>query len=139
ELSPNKTVVNFSYRFATAGDYAVQVRLDPDALELDDARSAVVTVKDHVPLLLVNGKPAPEPYDRATEWLTDALNPYKSGQPPRTVSARPRVVSTAQFADRNLTDLAGYDCIYLCDVPRLDSAEVRRLENHLQRGGGVVF
>jgi hypothetical protein len=131
--------VSFPYRFTTPGDYAVQVRLENDGLELDDVRTVVVSVKDTVPVLLVNGKPAAELYDRATEWLKDALNPFVEQVTPRNIPARPKVVSEAQFADAGLGDLSLYDCAFICDVGRLSQGEIRRLETHLQKGGGVVF
>jgi hypothetical protein len=139
DLAPGRNIVSFSHKFTAPGDYAVQVRLDGDALELDDSRTMIVTAKDNVPVMLVNGKPAAEPYDRATEWLADALNPFRQGQAPRDVSARPKVVTESQFADAALGDLTPYDCVFLCDVPRFTSSEVHRLEAHLHRGGGVVF
>ena len=42
---------------------------------------------------------AAELYDRATEWLHDALNPYQTGLVPRNIPARPHVFSETQFAD----------------------------------------
>jgi hypothetical protein len=140
DVSPGQTVtLTFPHKFTTPGDYGVQVRLEGDALDLDDTRSAIVSVKDTVPVMLVNGKPAVEFYDRATEWLKDALNPFSRGLVPRQVAARPRVVSESQFADVGAGDLTTYDCIFLCDVARLAAGEVHRLEAHLRRGGGVVF
>lgn len=140
-VPPGKTgvAVSFSYKFPNPGDYVVQVRLENDVLELDDVRSFVVAVKDQVPVMLVNGKPAVELYDRATEWLRDALNPFQGGPVPRNLPARPRVVSDAQFADATLGDLTPFDCVFLCDVARLTEGEVSRLETHLRRGGGVVI
>ncbi|HTU19616.1 MAG TPA: VWA domain-containing protein, partial [Gemmataceae bacterium] len=131
--------VTFTYKFPTAGDYVLVVQVVHDDLELDDMRSAVVTVKNTVPVLLVNGKPALEAFDRASEWLRVALNPYDEGAAPPTVAARPKVLSLSQFADEGLGDLTPYDCVFLCDVPRFSLAEVRRLENHVRRGGSVVF
>jgi hypothetical protein len=145
DLDPSQSVtVTFPHRFATPGHYALQVRLEhdrpgDDALSLDDVRTVVVSVKDTVPVMLVNGKPAAVVYDRATEWLKDALNPFAAEQAPRHVAARPRVLSEAQFSDAGLGSLVPYDCVFLCDVARLTATEVHRLETHLQRGGGVVF
>jgi hypothetical protein len=139
DLLPGQNVVSFPHKFTTPGDYAVQVRVENDALELDDTRTVVLRVKDNVPVVLVNGKPAAEIYDRATEWLSDALNPFQGGTAPREFAARARVVTESQFADAGLGDLTPYDCVFLCDLARLDAAEVRRLEAHLHRGGGVVF
>src|SRR5262249_48656381 len=139
DLAPGHNAVTFPYRFRLPGDYLVQVRLEKDALDLDDTRAVMVTAKDNVPVMLVNGKPAVELYDQATEWLKDALNPFQTGLVPRDIPARPRIVSEAQFSDAALGDLTPYDCVFLCDVPVLDAGEVRRLETHLHRGGGVVF
>jgi len=139
DLPPGQTTVTFPYRFRTPGEYAVQVRLENDALDLDDTRTVIVTVKDDIPVMLVNGKPAVELYDQAAEWLKDALNPFRTGLVPRDVPARPKVVSQSQFSDAALGDLTPFDCVFLCDVPLLDASEVRRLETHLRRGGGVVF
>jgi hypothetical protein len=139
DLAPGQNVVNFTYQFSAPGDYAVQVRLENDRLALDDSRIVVVTAKENMPVMLVNGEPAPEPYDRATEWLFDALNPFQTGAVPRNLPARPKVVTEAEFADAALGDLTRYECVFLCDVARLSAAEVSRLESHLRRGGGVVF
>jgi hypothetical protein len=134
-----RKTVSFSHQFATAGTYALQVRVEPDDLEVDDARTAVVTVKDTVPVLLVNGKTAvTDRFDKATEYLRVALNPYARGREPKTAPIRPRVVSPTQFSDPAETNLLPYDCVFLCDVGRLGTNEIGRLEAHLRRGGGLV-
>ncbi|HXG09300.1 MAG TPA: VWA domain-containing protein [Gemmataceae bacterium] len=139
-VGPGPNTVAFPYKFPRPGDYVVQVRLEGDALEPDDVRSAVITVKDAVPVLLVNGKPdAAEVYDRATEWLLDALNPFVKGPVPGNIPARPRVLKPREFSDAGLGDLTPYDCVFFCDVRGFDPPEVRRIETHLRRGGGVVF
>ena len=46
DLPPGQSTVTFPHRFRTPGEYAVQVRLENDALELDDTRTVIVTVKD---------------------------------------------------------------------------------------------
>jgi hypothetical protein len=130
---------SFSLKFPSAGEYAVQVRANNDSLELDDERTIIVSVKDTVPVMLVNGKPAVELYDRATEFLSDALNPFQGMVSPRNFPARPKILSESSFADAGQGDLTPYDCVFLCDVPRLGQAEIKRLEAHLRRGGGVVI
>ncbi len=140
DIAPSQTTaVHFNHKFSQPGEYAVQVRIENDALDLDDGRSAVITVKEAVPVMLVNGKAAPEPLERATEFLHLALNPYEKEPAPRGFPIRPKVVSESQFGDAGLGDLTGFDCVFLCDVARLSLAEVRRLETHLASGGGVVF
>src|SRR5262249_50557989 len=57
-LERGQNIVSFPYKFTSPGEYVVQVRLEGDALDLDDARAVVVQVRETVPVLLVNGKPA---------------------------------------------------------------------------------
>jgi hypothetical protein len=139
DLAPGQNQVVFNHKFMTPGDYAIQIRLDADAIEPDDSRTVIVTVKDNVPVMVVNGKPAPELYDQATDYLMAALNPFQATLSPKNVPARPVMVSEAKFADASLGALNEFDCVFLCDVARIGSGEVKRLEAHLERGGGVVF
>lgn len=131
--------VAFSYRFPAPGDYVVQVQAAADDLPLDDRRGAIVRVRDTVPVLLVNGKPANELFDRATQWARVALSPYEEGTAlPPTAVFRPRVLTQAQFSNDRDGDLSDYDAVFLCDVPQVTDAEARRLEAHVRRGGAVV-
>jgi hypothetical protein len=141
QVSPGRAgqTVAFAHKFATPGDYAVQVRLENDVLDLDDFRTIIVTVKDTLPVMLVNGKPAVDEYDRATAYLRDALQPVENRAGLLESPVRPKVVSETQFSDAALGDLTPFDAVFLCDVSRISGAEVRRLETHLKRGGGVIF
>jgi hypothetical protein len=140
DLQPGeRRTVHFTHRFGAPGTYALQVRLEGDDLEPDDARAVILTVKDTIPVLLVNGKPAADPYERATEYLRLALNPYPSGSDPKFAPLRPKVISAAQFVDTSDAELSAFDCIFLCDVPGFGGGELRRLERQLQRGGGLIF
>jgi hypothetical protein len=148
--------VNFRKIFKDAreselpGDYAVQVRVEPDDLEVDDSRTVIVPVKAGLPVLLVNGKPSPtgEHRDNASYYLYAALNPFElhnADRPeekipvPAFAPARVAEKSESQFSDAGAGDLKDYDLVFLSDVPRLSSLEVRRLETHLRRGGGLVI
>jgi hypothetical protein len=138
DLQLGQNSVQFVHKFTTPGQYAIQIRLENDAIDLDDSRTAVIDVKKSLPVMVVNGKPAGDPYEGASEWLLDALNPFGPGAAPVNAPARPRVFTEAEFADPVLSDLANYECVYLCDVPRLTAAEAARLDVHLRRGGGLV-
>jgi hypothetical protein len=133
-----QVTVNFAHKFTAAGTYAVQVAIDADELRQDDSRTVIVTVKDHVAVLVVDGKPSPQRFDRAGEYLAFALNPWPANKAPAFAVLRPKVVSLAQFSDANQTRLGDYDCVFLCDVGPLAAGEVRRLEGHVRKGGGLV-
>src|SRR5262249_26388477 len=138
-LNRGPNTVTFQHKFTSDGEYVVQVRVEPDALEVDDARSFLVSVKKDVPVMVVNGKPAVEAFDRASEWLRLALNPFDAVPTAGIVPARPKVLSVKEFNDAGLGDLTPYDCIYFGGVPTFPPAEVHRIEMHLRRGGGAVF
>ena len=127
-------------KFPKAGTYAVQVRLQgADKLDVDDVRTVVVTVKENIPVLLVNGKLAPDRFDRATEYLRLALNPFPPGSDEKNAPIRPKVINQKTFAEMTDDDLQDYDCIFWCDVAQFGSADLRRMEAHVRRGGGLVF
>src|SRR5262249_52496867 len=129
----------FAWNFKSAGEYLIQVRLEPDALEADNICSLTLSVRDTIPVLLVNGKPAVERLEQATAWLAEALYPFPEGTNIAAHRGRPQVMTDAQFATMAFDDLAKYDCIFLCDVPRLCQRDVERLTTHLKRGGGLVI
>jgi Aerotolerance regulator N-terminal/von Willebrand factor type A domain len=133
-----ETTVAFDVKFPLPGDYVVQVQVQNDALTMDDVRSAVVSVKKDLPVLLVNGKSFGDPFDQSAEWLRLALNPFTKPEEGTSV-VRPQQINTTDFADPKKYPLDGYDCVFLCDVPSLSVDEKQRLDAHLRRGGGVVF
>ena len=125
-------------RFREPGLHLLQAKLvDGDDLPADDVRTLAVEVRDGLPAVLVNGKPSAEPLRRASEYLHEALEPAGRRVPGNP--ARPRTLTLTEFADPTLGDLSGIDCVFLCDVPSLNPAQLARLDAHLKRGGGVVI
>lgn len=145
QLAGGLTNFSFAHKFTEPGDWAVKVRLRrvkedrivEDGLPEDDTRYLVLRVRDSVPVMVVNGKPAQELYDEATEYLFDALNPFEKEE--GFAALKPTKKTLKEFADRGLSELSDYDCVFLCDVPSLTKDQVDRLEAHVLRGGGVVF
>ncbi len=121
-------------RFRHAGDYVLQVKAGDDALALDDVRSLAVTVRETIPVMIVNGKVSSEPLDTPGEWVRRALHPTGAVTP-----AVPDVIRRETFSDPDRADLTKCDCVFLCDVPKILSSEAARLEAHLRRGGSVVI
>jgi hypothetical protein len=155
-----KTIFKDTRASEIPGDYVIQVRVVNDNvekedslndhLEVDDSRTVIVPVKAGLPVLLVNGKPSPtgEHRDNASYYLYAALNPFElhnADRPdekipvPAFAPARVHEKSESQFSDAGAGDLKDYDLVFLSDVPRLSATEVRRLETHLRRGGGLVI
>ena len=125
-------------RFREPGLHLIRLKiLDEDALPADDVRTLAVDVRAGLPVVLVNGTPNTDPLNRASGFLSEALDP--GGRKLSVNPARPRTVSPAEFADTALGDLSGADAVFLCDVPNVTTAQAAKLDAHLKRGGGVVI
>lgn len=139
------TLVGFSHVFPAGGEHRVEVRLQKDALPLDDQRWLAVPVKDHLRVLCVNGRTDPVPAGKATDFLELALSPA-GPRPlpgvPRTAASRTTGLIESHVVNEGElpgVDLSQYDCVFLCDVRMFTEREARLLEVYLRGGGGVVW
>jgi len=139
--------------FITRGIHVVQVKLaEGDELPADDVRSLAVDVRAGLHAMIVDGKKGEaERLRRAGEHLARSLVP--PGAKPTETPARLHrpgakwpeqpdqrwILSPTEFANPDLGDPAGAECVFLCDVPAFTPAMVAKLEAHLKRGGGVVI
>jgi len=124
--------IQFESRFQNTGRHTVQVQLPADRLSLDNDRSATVEVVEEAEVLVITTTSNRNSLDDDSFYLTTALNPGTSA----ATGLRPRIEPP-----RALTtlDLNSFDSVWLLDVPRLDAAAIRPLEDYAQNGGGVVF
>jgi hypothetical protein len=125
-------------KFRDAGLHLLQVRLTGgDDLPADDTRTLAVTVRNAIPVLVVNGRTGPTPADRNGEDVLTALDPpgpRVAGNPFRATAVGP-----TEFAEPTLSDLSAVDCAVLCDPATITPSQVARLELLLKRGGGVII
>lgn len=126
--------VDFTPAFSS-GEHRVEVRLKADGLRVDDSRRLVIPVRDELQVLLVNGKPSGEPMGNATDFLKLSLSPDIPNRPPVS-PIRPTVIREGDLLG---TDLARFDCVFLCNVAMLTDREAELLRGYLEAGGGVVF
>lgn len=126
--------VDFAPAFAN-GEHRVEVRVRPDGLKVDDSRRLSIPVRDELQVLLVNGKPSGEAMGNATDFLKLALAPEL---PNRTQISpiRPTVIREGELLG---TDLARFDCVFVCNVAMLTDREAEVLRNYAEAGGGVIF
>lgn len=118
-----------------AGEHRLEVRLPEDALIADNFRRAVVSVRDEIRVLLVNGQPAGSRLDQATGLLELALAPRGQQRDRRTNAIVPTVVGESALIS---TDLTRYDVVFLCNVGLVTQREVQLLSTYAQGGGCVV-
>ncbi len=130
------TPVEFRHRFTAPGTYVVQVRVDSkDGLEADDACRLIVQVRARLDVLLVDGSPYGPFTERETHYLRRALANRRYRVQPRVIAPQDLANQTPGSPD----SIEAADCVVLCNVPPLGPREVQRLEQHLRRGGGVLF
>lgn len=142
DLPPqSETAGVFTHRFPTPGDHAVEVRLQPDDLPLDDSRFLAVPVKTSVDVLLVDGEPAGGEATPPVEYLRQALAPSAGGAGAAAggVAGAIRPTVALENALVENADLDQYDCIFLCHVHRFSEPEALRLDRYVRAGGGLVF
>ncbi len=118
----------FFAQFAEAGMQRLAVKLDSDAVAVDNLREVIIDVVSEIPLLIIDG--AAEATDG--KYLAAALAPggaARTGFAPRIEP--PRYLSTEP--------LDAYAVVYLANVPFLDESAIRKLENHVAEGGGLAI
>ncbi len=137
------TTLDWTHRFALAGEHHVEVRLSGDGLPDDDRRHLALPVRDQLQVLLVGNRTGGRPDDISTFYVAAALDPGHGTPAPTSPpdsSGSSRIVTTSihgrRLADK---DLEQPDCVVLCDVPRLDRLEASRLARFVAGGGGLVI
>lgn len=125
----------FSYQFPSGGEHLVQARLTEDHLTVDDQRQSIVTVKDRLRVLCVNGNLAGKSSDTATHHLELALAPKSKAETGDSL-IQPQVIKEGELRG---FDLNQYECVFLCDVGSFDASEALLLESYIKGGGAVVW
>jgi hypothetical protein len=126
--------LSFRTTLLAPGGHRLAVRLvgGDDALPGDDVSETPVVVTSAVPVLLVDGKPALEPYSGATDFLRAALAPAGDDTP----QVRATVVTPARL---DAAALHGQSVVVLAGVDRLAPAETAALGRFLDAGGAVLI
>ena len=149
-------VETFSIPLAYAGERRVMVRLQKDALPVDDQRWVVVPVKERIRCLCVNGGNSGRLPGKATDYLELALAPAGSaslrpgnalpgstlpsslplGGGPDRSQIEPTVIDEGELQG---FDLSTYDCVFFCNVRMFTEREAQLVETFLKGGGGVIW
>jgi hypothetical protein len=121
--------VDFTYRFAAAGNQVIEARLKSagDMAPIDNHRWRSVQIREHLRTLCIAGKPGAADYVRAA-----------AATGPRGTAGFEAQIAAPDFL-RGAAALTPFDVIVLCNVPALGGDEVRALEKFHRRGGGLVW
>lgn len=119
-----------SFRFPAGGVVHGDIELGPDALAEDNVRSFVLRVPREIKVLVVDGAPASLRFQDAAFFLDTAL--AAPGSPVHATT-----VDVDSFNAAAMT--AGYDAVYLVDVPPLGPERVAELKAFVEHGGGLFI
>ena len=120
-------------RFGHTGSVRLAVRLGPDPLPIDNARSLVAHVRPHVRVLCVDGDPSDKPYQSETDYLVTALAPTRARGTREGLDVR--TVSWLELPAQRLGD---FHVVMLANVPDVSAAQARVLHDFVRAGGGLV-
>ncbi len=130
-----QTSLVLSFPFPSAGWHLVEVRLDDDALAIDDRRWLAVNAKEFIEVMLVDGEPSGDRFGSETDYLRVALAPETASSTARP-AIHPEVVRESEFLE---ADLSRTDCVIFANVGQFTESEARAVERFLQRGGSVIW
>ncbi len=131
-IPPNATVsVNFDYEFTEAGPHFVEVKVDPDFLDVDDRRYLALDVKSALRAIVIDGEPKDSPKESETYPLVTALDPTRQGLY-FSVDVRTAEIFNGEGLD-------AYDFMVLANVQSLTADKVEKIENFVRRGGGLLI
>ncbi|MCC6465159.1 MAG: VWA domain-containing protein [Planctomycetes bacterium] len=158
ELVPNRRQDNITLKLApkdlalkpeeekTGASRNVEIFTEePDALKADNSRSIVIHVVPNIPILVVNGVPHPDPDLDETFYLETALGISSSrieeesseGAPTRITPNR--IVSVRPEQLGAMDNFLDYRMVVLANVSTLTEATVRKLEEFVEAGYGLVI
>jgi hypothetical protein len=136
-LGPNeKSQILFAHVFESAGSHVIEVAADADPLKADNHMLASISVRDRLPVLLVNGDPSSEPLKGETDFAEIALQPFASGRVEMADLIKTRVAGVDALDEKVLNESS---VIVLANVRRLQDGQVRALENFVRTGGGLLI
>lgn len=133
-LGPGQSrVVSFFSSFSADGDVGISAALGPDDLSPDNRRQVVVAVRSAIKVLCIApAAPAQDPAAGTAFYLERALMGKARG-----TDASIQVVR-AEWQDLDNETLTDYDIVILANVADLSETAVKKLDQFVRRGGGLM-
>lgn len=129
------STVRFDHSFADAGSGWIEVRAEvDDALKADDSVVAAVNVRQHLPVLIIDGQLTGAGEFRSSQFLVAAMQPVADDTQAHTALIQPKIIN-ASAADAEAMD--AYAAVVVNDVPQLGAAAVDNLLAYARAGHGV--
>ncbi len=130
--------VVFEHQFDSPGLCVISARIVcDDDLPGDNEMSRVVNVLKTLPVLIVEGASATEPFEGDADFLYLAMAlPDENAKADSTLIA-PTVVSAADIS--SVKRFGDYSVVVLADVPRLPDSAAKELSDFVAKGGGLLI
>lgn len=129
------TTVSFEHRFNSLGDHAVTAQCDSDLFDRDNQRSVVVHVRQRVGVLMLDGRPGPDPFATATGFLRVAIWP-PAGDEAETVS--PFDIQVVSAANLESVQFSEFPLIVAADIGALPETALRQIKAAVRSGAGLL-
>jgi hypothetical protein len=132
--------ISLTHRFATPGSHLVTFILDDDALPGDNQQHYSIEVIPALPVLLVDGDERPNPSNRSSDFLRDALSPSRDPSPAMLVRVVPIQAFDGSHLHRDMSDQpdTAPRVVVFCDVPKLSAQQQEAVEQFLADRNGVL-
>ena len=136
-ITPDRqTTITLQDTLTEPGPHGLELRLPPDALNIDNSRFLAVEAIDRLRVLLVDGTPGRDAEQRGTFFLKRALAPASGGSAANESDFAPTIILDSELATAELSQC---DVVLLANVELLTEPEVARLRAFANSGGGVVI
>ncbi len=129
------TQLVFETAFKDVGAHTVEVICEKDLHPSDDSISASVFIHDPLKVLIINGRPSPEPLLGESDFLEIALRPKIVANSGQTGLILPSVIEAGAL---NAKMLSRFNITILADVRTLTKQQVGDLESFVRSGGGLL-
>lgn len=136
-VPPNQDlIVSFEHRFNSPGEHTVAARCDSDLYERNNQRSILLKVRERINVLLVDGRPGPDPATSAGGFIRIALWPTDPHERESVSFFDVRTLSTANLES---VQIGNFPLIILADVPALPSAAIGQIKSAVRDGSGLLI
>jgi len=132
--SGEKRTIDVQHTFHDPGFHGILVSLPQDRYPVDDRRALALEVLPTSSVLVVDGDPSSDPGKSETRILATALDP--SDEVDSLSGITPQVIPGDALQNQ---DLAGFNMIWLLNLPAPTADVIKKLEEYVKAGGGLVF
>ncbi|MCG3179841.1 MAG: hypothetical protein BIFFINMI_02187 [Phycisphaerae bacterium] len=123
----------FTHKLNGPGESLVEARVSGDRFEPDNRRLLLCSAPAARRVLIVDDSPGGKPGDRASFFVTVALNPVRPGEPDASPFSG-KVIKPDELTPENM---AGASAVVMAGVGGVDEALAKRLEAFVREGGAV--